>query len=338
MTVATLLLTSLIFLLIGWVGPEYRVTALSVAAIVCVASSNGGTTSQDLKTGYLVGATPRSQQIALLFGVLTSALVIGYTLETLNNASTIYSRKAVPTDVIVPNVSQLTTMDTVHGPEAAKDPGSYHVLQLTETPADGPLSKLTPGKYFVDDGGKVQYLVDPGINGQLKARDDGTTVAKYDTPKARLMSLIIDGILTRKLPWGLVLLGVSIAVVLELCGIASLPFAVGVYLPLSSSTPIFAGGAIRWVVEWLGRRKGRKLSDAENESSPGILFSSGLIAGGAIGGIGLAILSVKEGWGQALDLSTRFPGVAGSDLTSLVAFLVMIAVLFVVGRSTAKVE
>jgi uncharacterized oligopeptide transporter (OPT) family protein len=327
MTVATLLLTSLIFLATGWVGPGYRVTALSVAAIVCVAASNGGTTSQDLKTGYLVGATPRSQQIALLIGAVTSAIVIGYTLMLLNDASTVYSRKAVPAGVVVPNVAELTEHQKVAGPEAKDDSADYHVLQLPETPTSGPLMALQPGKYLVDDAGAVKYLVDPGINGALKTRDDGTAVVKYEAPKARLMSLIIDGILTRKLPWGLVLLGVSIALVLELCGISSLPFAVGVYLPMSSSTPIFAGGAIRWLVE-----RGQKATDAESESSPGVLFSSGLIAGGAISGIGLAILSVKENWGAALDLSANFPALSGTDLTSVVAFAIMALVLFVIGR------
>jgi uncharacterized oligopeptide transporter (OPT) family protein len=144
------------------------------------------------------------------------------------------------------------------------------------------------------------------------------------------MSLIIDGILTRKLPWGLVLLGVSIAIVLELSGIPSLPFAVGVYLPLSSSTPIFFGGLMRWLVDrYTGRKK--KLTPEESESSPGVLFSSGLIAGGAISGILLAILSVKEDWGSFLDMSNRIPSIAGNDWTSVVAFCVMMGVLVSVG-------
>src|SRR6185369_15340444 len=106
---------------------------------------------------------------------------------------------------------------------------------------------ITAGKYLVDESGTIRYLVDPGINGALKQRDDGTTVTQYNAPKAALMSLIIDGILTQKLPWSLVLLGVAIALVLELAGVPSLPFAVGVYLPLSSSTPIFIGGLARYI-------------------------------------------------------------------------------------------
>ena len=332
MTVATLLLTSLVFLLLGWTSPLYRVTALSVAAIVCVAASNGGTTSQDLKTGYLVGATPYRQQVAMLVGALTSAIVIGWTLNVLNDATTVFSQKHFPKDIKIANVADLTEMEKPNDPVYASDTTEYHVLRLPKPPSEGPLSKLDPGKYLVDDSGSIRYFVDPGINGILKTRDDGTLVQRYKAPKAQLMSLIIDGILTRKLPWGLVLLGVSIALVLELCGIASLPFAVGVYLPLSSSSPIFFGGMVRWLVEKFVSKKGVQMTAEEAESGPGILFSSGLIAGGSICGIALAILSVKGNWGSALDMSGKFPVLAGSDWTSVVVFGVMLVVLFLVGN------
>lgn len=331
MTVATLLLTSLIFLLLGWVGASYRVTALSVAAIVCVAASNGGTTAQDLKTGYLVGATPRAQQIAILVGAMISAVVIGYTLNVLNDASTIYSKKGLPT-ARVANVSTLPE-EHVKGLDAGKDTQLYKVLRVTELASSGPLAGVAPGKYLVDGDGRFQYLVDPGINGVLNKRDDGSSVQKYEAPKARLMSLIIDGILTQKLPWGLVLLGVSIALVLELCGIASLPFAVGVYLPLSASTPIFIGGAVRWIVE---KRSKKKVSDAEAESSPGVLLSSGLIAGGAIAGIGIAMLSLYPGVATAIDLSAVLPAVASNHWTAVIAFGLMAFYLYRVGVEKKK--
>ncbi len=327
MTVATLLITSLIFLGMGWIGAEYRVTALSVAAIVCVAASNGGTTAQDLKTGYLVGATPRYQQIGLLFGAFTSAIVIGLVLKTLNSASTIYSQKAVPAGVTIPNASELLTEEKVMGVDAKHDSQTYKVLWVTEQNRQGALAALPAGKYLVDGGsGAVKYLVDPGINGTLNARDDGTSVQKYEAPKARLMSLIIDGILTQQLPWGLVLLGVAIALVLELCGIAALPFAVGVYLPLSASMPIFIGGIIRWFVD---RRRKTKTDDSD--SSPGVLYSSGLIAGGAIAGIGLALLSLYEGIGSAIDLSKVLPTLAESQTTAVVAFGLLCLTLYRVG-------
>ncbi len=325
MTVATLLITSLVFLALGWTSSDYRVAALSVAAVVCVAACNGGTTSQDLKTGYLVGATPWLQQVSLLIGVLSSALVIGYTLKLLNDASTVYSKKNLPV-VKIENVSELTQIEQIKGPEREKDGKFYHVLQLPEPPKSGPLSQLSPGKYLVDDAGKIQYLVDPGINGSLSQRDDGTAVQKYEAPKARLMSLIIDGILTQKLPWGLILLGASIALVLELCGISALPFAVGVYLPLSSSMPIFIGGAMRWLVDLRNRKK----QTQDTESSPGVLFSSGLIAGGAIAGIALALLTLQEGLVKALDFSSTF-AFTQSNTTSVICFGILCLYLLKVG-------
>ena len=146
----------------------------------------------------------------------------------------------------------------------------------------------------------------------------GAEVRKFDAPKARLMSLIIDGILAQKLPWGLVLLGVFIAVMMELCGIASLPFAVGVYLPIAASTPIFAGGILRWLVE----RK-QKPSTAE-DSSPGVLLSSGLIAGGAIAGMVLAIMAgVSEEIPKSLSLEGSLGWFAQSDLVALGFFALL---------------
>jgi putative OPT family oligopeptide transporter len=326
MTVATLLLTCLVFLAIGWVGPEYRVGALSIAAVVCIAASNGGTTSQDLKTGYIVGATPKYQQIGLLIGALTSAVVIGFSLKLLNDASTIYSKK-VPVYTIPTPVSLLKQKQTLSGPEKNQDQKEYYVYQVTEQSDPAVLSILNPGKYLVDDNGSVKYLVDPGINGALNTRDDGTSVQKYEAPKARLMSLIIDGILTQKLPWGLVLLGVAIALVLELCGISALPFAVGVYLPISASTPIFVGGIIRYLVD----RKIGSQSEAEAETGPGILFSSGLIAGGSIAGILLALTQVTPGLSEKLNFSQIVGNFATSDLISSLIFLVAGGILFRIG-------
>jgi len=331
MTVATLLLTCLVFVLIGWVGPEYRVTALSVAAIVCVAASNGGTTSQDLKTGFLLGGTPKYQQIGILIGAVTSALVIGLTLKVLNDASTIYSKNAVPKGVVVDNLAALTQTEKAPG-----DSEEYRVLQVLESSPNGPLSKLSPGKYLVNAQGEVTYLVDPGINGVLTKRDDGASVPKYEAPKARLMSLIIDGILTQKLPWGLVLLGVSIALVLELCGISSLPFAVGVYLPLSASSPIFVGGMLRGLIEKIQDFRKVKQTDEEKESGPGILFSSGLIAGGSIAGILLALVSVNDSLMNKINLGTLFPASQDSNIISMLVFSGLCGVLIWTGLSRKK--
>ncbi|HXH75965.1 MAG TPA: oligopeptide transporter, OPT family [Bacteriovoracaceae bacterium] len=326
MTVATLLLTCLIFLLVGWIGPEYRVGALSIAAVVCIAASNGGTTSQDLKTGYIVGATPKYQQIGLLIGAFTSAIVIGYSLILLNDASTVYTKK-VPAYTIS-DMSTLTEKQKVKGPEAVHDSAEYHVLQVTEQSDPQILNALSPGKYLVAGNGQVTYLVDPGINGTVNKRDDGTSVTKYEAPKARLMSLIIDGILTQKLPWGLVLLGVALALVLELCGISALPFAVGVYLPISASAPIFVGGLVRYLVE----RKKAPESELEAETGSGVLFSSGLIAGGAIAGILLALTQIMPGVSEKLDFSKMMGTLGTSDLFGFLIFLGAALILFFVGR------
>ncbi len=170
---------------------------MTVAAIVCVASSNGGTTSQDLKTGYLIGATPRLQQIAILIGALTSALVIGAILLLLNNAGTVWSTR--PENVpryVVPDVTKITHKEKPGG-QYAEDQREYYVWHATE----GQVPNVPQGKYLANDRGQLVYLVDPGINGRLKVRDDGTPVPnKFSAPKTRLMALIIDGILQQKLP------------------------------------------------------------------------------------------------------------------------------------------
>jgi putative OPT family oligopeptide transporter len=331
MTVATLLLTCLVFLAVGWIGPQYRVGALSIAAVVCIAASNGGTTSQDLKTGYIIGATPKYQQIGLLIGALTSAIVIGFSLKLLNDASTIYTKK-VP-QYVVSDLSTLKEKQKVQGPEAKADANEYLVYQVTEQSSPEVLTHLSPGKYLLDETGKVVYLVDPGINGSVNKRDDGTSVTKYEAPKARLMSLIIDGILTQKLPWGLVLLGVALALVLELCGISALPFAVGVYLPISASAPIFVGGVVRYLVE---RKKPLVETEVESETGPGILFSSGLIAGGAIAGILLALTQIMDGFSEKLDFSKYMGALAQSDIFGLIIFLGAAAMLYFVGKKKSE--
>jgi hypothetical protein len=189
------------------------------------------------------------------------------------------------------------------------------------------LSALSPGKYLVDATGLVKYLVDPGINGVVKNRDDGTPVQKFEAPKARLMSLIIDGILSQKLPWGLVLLGASLALLMELCGVASLPFAVGVYLPMSTSAPIFFGGLVRWGVDKLREKRNSKTD--EDDSGPGVLYSSGLIAGGSIAGIVLATVAMS---GKSLDLGHLIPAFSQSEWGAMLAFGCVMTILFRVAR------
>jgi putative OPT family oligopeptide transporter len=350
MTVATLLLTCLVFLVIGWTAPPYFVTALSIGGIVCIAASNGGTTSQDLKTGFLVGATPRNQQIAILVGALASALVLGYVLLWLNQSSTVYMPVANSKEISLPagyrfdlakceQAGGAPKREQLRGQQASSDTASYFVCHQTDT------SLGTKGRYFVNDQGVPVYLADPGINGIFDKRPDGGGVTKYNAPKATLMSYIIQGILSQQLPWGLVLLGVFIAIVLELAGIPSLAFAVGVYLPLSTSAPIFVGGMVRSGVDKYLRRKfaSRKLSEeqlvAETDKSQGVLLASGYIAGGALAGVVHAFLNLSERVGARLTgyehWSTEHnPFFAGdrSDPLALIPLAILTIILYLVGR------
>jgi putative OPT family oligopeptide transporter len=339
MTVATLLLTCLVFLMMGWKGGFAYITALSVGGIVCIASSNGGTTSQDLKTGFLIGATPRYQQIAILIGALCSALVLGPILLRLNEAAKVF----VPvTTGLRTDPSKLTTTARLTGPQARDDQNTYHVWHKQDE-AGGAAQQ-----YLVDDTGKAVYLVDPGINGTVTRRPDGSEVRKFDAPKAVLVSYIIKGILDQKLPWALVLFGAMITVVLEMSGIPSLAFAVGVYLPLSTSAPIFVGGLVRWFVDWQRRRHAdyTHFTDeehlAEGDKSPGVLMASGYIAGGAIAGIIIAFMAgvlsdsydKLEKWASANNpfFAQLTPAQISPDFLSLIPFALLVVILYLTGR------
>jgi putative OPT family oligopeptide transporter len=310
MTIATLLLTCVIFVILGWVGPEFRLAALSIAGVVCIASSNGGTTSQDLKTGFLVGATPRNQQIAILVGTLTSAVVIGGTLLALNWAYTTTSDR--PEDLPKVRADASTLTDTEAGPDGK----AYKVWRVAGS------QDIPAGKYLVDDQGQARYLVDPGIGGRMTTTASGLPIKKFDPAQPRLFAFIIDGIMKRELPWGLVLLGVALTLVLELVGVPSLAFAVGVYLPLSTTLPIFIGGNLRWLVD-----RARKFSEEEGDTSPGVMMSTGLIAGGSLAGIGLVALVAMESLAKALDFSTTVDNVASHPIPSFLAFGTLIALL-----------
>ena len=336
MTVATLLLTCLIFLLVGWTGGPYYVTALSVGAIVCIASSNAGSTSQDLKTGFLLGATPRLQQVAILCGALVSAVVLGPILLKLNDAATVY----VPVAQVAPGLrsdAALSETAALQGPQSLQDRGAYRVWHKTDI-AGGPA-----GKYLVDDAGNAVYLVDPGINGSHATRPDGTVVRKYDAPKAVLMSYIIKGILDRQLPWALVIFGAVIALVLEMSKVPSLPFAVGVYLPLASSAPIFVGGMVRWYVDRRRNRLAAYANASEEERtaagdrSPGVLLASGYIAGGALAGILIAFTAgVLGDFDKAVTAwsAARNPFFEGghADLLSMLPYAALVALLYWMAR------
>jgi hypothetical protein len=200
------------------------------------------------------------------------------------------------------------------------------------------------GKYLVDESGTPVYLVDPGINGTHRVTADGQRqVAKFEAPKATLMSYIIKGILNRELPWGLVLLGVMIALVLELSSLPALAFAVGVYLPISASTPIFVGGMIRWLGDRHLEKKhrSRRLTPeqltAEGDKSGGVLLASGYIAGGAIGGILIAFMAgILGDMTQRLtdwsSMNNPFFEGPWADLLALIPFLLLAGLLVLVAR------
>lgn len=353
MTVATLLITCLVFLGLGWTAADpYFVTALCVGGIVCIAASNGGTTSQDLKTGFWVGGTPRSQQIAILFGALASALVLGSLLVILNDTKTYYHKvtdKEFATEFRVKEEQLFRQGGTykseqIHsGKYKEADQNNYRVWQNTD-PKSGPV-----GKYLIDMQGKPVYLVDPGINGQIKVDENGQPLERYDAPKATLMSYIIKGILNQELPWGLVLIGAMIAIMLELAGVPSLAFAVGLYLPISTSTPIFVGGMIRWAVDIYLRKKfaaqnlSKEQIDAETDKSNGVLVASGYIAGGAIAGIMVALFSldygflnslkeVKDDWAKWAATSNPFFAGDNADWLGMIPFWILAIILYYVGR------
>ncbi len=215
MTIATVMGTSLIFIAVGWTGKTYEPLVLVVGGMICIAAANAGATSQDLKSGYIVGATPRNQQIALFIGAIVSSIVIGITIKYLDK------------------------------------PNSEMIAQ--------------------------------GINHAI-----GTE--KYPAPQATLMATLIKGILSFNLDWQFVFVGVFVAVVMELCGIRSLSFAVGAYLPLSTTLPIAIGGAIKGLVDKKKKKEGIETNPEEDELGKGSLFATGLVAGGAVAGVVIAFI------------------------------------------------
>lgn len=218
MTIATIMGTALVFIAVGWTGKFYEPMALVVGGIVCIAAANAGATSQDLKTGYIIGATPKYQQLSLFIGAIISSIVIGFTVKYLD----------------------------------------------------------TPTKDMLEKG--IHHAIGE----------------KFAAPQATLMATLIKGLLSFNLDWQYVLVGVSLAITMELCGVKALSFAVGAYLPLSTTLPIFAGGVVKGIVEWNAERKGKK-TEGDDELGKGNLFATGLVAGGALAGVVVALLSVDEG-------------------------------------------
>ncbi|MBU6325083.1 MAG: OPT/YSL family transporter [Bacteroidetes bacterium] len=254
MTIATIMGTCLVFIGIGWTGSAYEPMALVVGGMICIAAANAGATSQDLKTGYIVGATPKYQQLALFIGAVVSSIVIGLTVQLL---------------------------DTPTAAMLEKDPGMKHAI----------------GTY-------------------------------YSAPQATLMATLIKGILSFNLDWNFVIIGAFLAVVMELCGIKALSFAVGAYLPLSTTLPIFAGGVVKGIADWRnGKTKGASgATEADEELSRGNLMATGLVAGGALFGVLAAFLATHAGISRYMDSNlTRMSQVFGGwyDLAGVIFFVLM---------------
>jgi uncharacterized oligopeptide transporter (OPT) family protein len=333
MTIATLMATSAIFLALGWTAPAFGALVLTIGGVVCIASSNAGDTSQDLKTGFLLGATPKAQQIALLIGVTISTFAVGYTLTGMNKGLEEFRplTKQVDINHLPPGVSVEETngrknFDRAHVSyrdaqgQTITVPGTqYYVLNSINSP------DIASGKYLYNPAtGQIEIQWIQGIGSE-----------HAPAPQAQLMSTVINGILTRKLPWGLVMLGVFLVVVVELLGIRSLAFAVGAYISIGTTLAIFAGGTVRWLVDTAAKRAGE--TPAESEVSPGSLFASGLIAAGGI--MGLAGIGVKLFAGDRpnpLDISSKLPSwgfnPTAMDAVAVIAFLLLAASLYYFAR------
>jgi putative OPT family oligopeptide transporter len=302
MAIATLMGVCLVFVVLGWTDHAYTAAALPIGAIVCIAASNAGTTSQDLKTSFLVGGTPWRQQVAIMVGVITSVLVIGWTLQAINHNFTRVQEAQY--GVVLPPKDGAPVQP---GPDGR----TYHVARV------GGLDAIPDGTYLVDDSGRVRYRIQEGIGSD-----------KAPAPQATLMSLVVKGILTRKLPWGLVLIGVFMSILMEIIGVPALAFAVGMYLPLESTTPIFLGGLVRRIVDW------KRGSESESDAGPGVLYSSGLVAGGSIMGLAASFLSAPDL--PAVQRLAEILAFGREALPAVVGFLVFLGVAGLLYRDAAR--
>ena len=278
MTIATLMATCAIFFLAGWTAPNYAVLALMIGGVVCTAAAIAGATSQDLKTGYLVGATPHRQQLGLLIGVTASTIAIGATLNLMN----VGLEKYIPTKIPL-NVSSLPSGVKIER-ENFEYRGKNYLL----------INALSSG--VIPDG---EYLYDSATRQIEMQWAQGIGSDKAPAPQARLMATVINGILNQKLPWRLVLMGVALVVAVEILGVRSLAFAVGSYLSIATTATMFAGGMVRWLVEAIAKEK-----KDEGEASPGALYSSGLIAAGGVFGL----LGIVINLFQDPEIATHVPG------------------------------
>ncbi len=326
MTIATLMATSAIFLVKGWTAPAFGALAITIGGVVCIASANAGDTSQDLKTGFLIGATPWKQQLALLIGVCISTLSIGVTLTAMNRGLEEFRPANEAYDLAHPDdgvtvqqehFSRAQFRVKLPGGKEQIDSGANYVL----------LNAL--GSHELANG---KYLFNPAT-GRIEVQwIEGIGSEKAAAPQARLMATVINGILTRQLPWGLIFLGVFLVIAVELLGVRSLSFAVGAYLSIGTTLAIFCGGIVRWMID-RAVEKNSSANALESEVSPGSLYASGLIAaGGIVGLLGVALKLYESATGKydLLKMSPANP--LYHDWISVVMFALLMGSLFYFAR------
>ena len=287
MTIATLMAVSAIFLVKGWTAPAFGALAITIGGTVCIAAANAGDTSQDLKTGFLIGATPWKQQLALMVGVVVSTVSIGLTLNAMNKGLEEFRTAQQPWNISAPHEG-VQNQGTFKRPEISV----IHSDKSTDKRAGTQYLLLNAlGSHELADG---RYLYSPASHAIEVQWIQGIGSEKAAAPQARLMATVINGILRQQLPWGLVLLGVFLVIAVELLGIRSLSFAVGAYLSIATTLAIFVGGVVRWMVDSAAARAHVGAPDTESEISPGSLYASGLIAAGGIVGLLGVVLKLYE--------------------------------------------
>lgn len=330
MTIATLVVTCLFFIAAGWTGHLYAALALSVGGAVAIASAIAGATSQDLKTGFLVGATPWKQQVTLMIGVVASVLIVGYTVPFLNAAYSSYQ----PETIALPALPART--GTTAFPGVSIENLNYTlpkgVLLGTARRTYWELNVI--GSHTIPDG---KYLYNPDAGRVEVQWVQGIGSEQVAAPQARLMATIINGLLNHQLPWALILIGAFLVIAVELLGVRSLAFAVGSYLGIGTTATIFIGGALRWLAEHKSEAK------EDGDTSSGALYSSGLIAGAAVFGLVAAAISYLEATGRIahgqFQVGPRIVGaaLAGSDLWAVIIFAVLCASLYAVAKRPLQI-
>jgi len=331
MAIATLMATCAVFLVRGWTAPAYGALAITIGGIVAIAAANAGDTSQDLKTGYLVGSTPRLQQLALMIGVVVSTIAIGFTLNLMNTGLQEFREASQTWDINASHPGVAVQNDVKHLPDQIRVLGPNKTSTTHNKSEYVVLNAL--GSAELADG---KYLYSPSTHKIEVQWIQGIGSEKAAAPQARLMATVINGILSRKLAWGLVLLGVFLVIAVELLGVRSLSFAVGAYLSIGTTLAIFVGGMVRWFVDAAVKKAGGDTVDSESEISPGSLFASGLIAAGGIVGLCGVALKGYESWYDKGDI-LNFPHTfLDNNYVSVLAFAALAFALYYFARKPLK--